>query len=129
MSFAKTLESSAQESVPPCEFGIAATLAKERVLPVKLGDDFGYMLALEPGDVQFVGAHLAFAVRACQGRRPVRRATRNLGHVDQSATGIRHPDDDHALVQEGGMKRRDRGFLSAMLRSCRRKHAADFSNQ
>src|ERR1017187_9161947 len=87
------------------------------------------MLALEARNLQFIFTGLALTVAARQCSGSVRSAARDAVHVGQPGFGIGHTDDNHAVVQQRGMKTRNGGFLAAVLRAGRSKHATNFSDQ
>jgi len=67
--------------------------------PAELLGNLGYVFALEPGDGQLVLCRLTRAVGPGHGRRPVRRAAGDLFHIEQPLFGVRHADNDHAVMQ------------------------------
>src|SRR5262249_53678468 len=80
---------------------------------VALGRERGEVLALVTGAVELVGAGLAGAVALGQRGGAVGRPAGDLVHVEQTGEGVGQADDDHALVQQGGVERGDGHLLAA----------------
>src|SRR5579859_3482484 len=85
------------------------------VFASQLACDFRYMLSLKAGNLQLVLAWLPRAIRSCQRGCPIRRSARNLFHVHHRWLAVGYANDHHALMQEGSVKTRNCGFLSAVL--------------
>ena len=61
---------------------------------------------------------------AASVRRAVRRAAR--ARLEEGRLGVRHADDQHAVMQQRQLHAEQRALLSAMRRGARREHACGF---
>src|SRR5262245_3157438 len=87
------------------------------------------MTALKTRDRQLVLARLALPVIAGDRGGAVRCAAADLAHLVELATGIGHPDNDHAVMEEGAVEAGQGGLLSAVLGGGTAEHAADLADQ
>src|SRR5262249_14458498 len=95
----------------------------------ELSGGLGDVLALEARDGQLVGARLPAPIATGHRCRSVGRAARDLLHVHQLLARIRNTDNDHAQVEERGVKAGDRRFLAAVLCSGAGEDAANLADQ
>ena len=87
------------------------------------------MPALITGNGQLVGGWLPAAIMVGQGGGAVGRAAGDFFHVQKLGAGVRHAHDDHAVVDQSVVKRRDGRFLAAMLGAGGYKDAANLADK